>query len=78
MEKRPEAILAFLNSVTPRIGPANALGLAKDAHMNAIFEMLKGLGVSSNTIDTAIERHLKQTAQNVLQTPVLSPIQKLP
>ena len=72
-----DVILTFLNAVTPRVGPVNAVGLIKDTHIGAVLDLLKELGVSQEKIDATIERYLKQTAQNVMNTPVPSPIQKL-
>jgi hypothetical protein len=74
---KPDSILTFLNAVTPRVGPVNAVNLIKDAHLGAFRELFKELGLSDKKITEVIDRHLQQTAQNVLKTPTPSPIQKL-
>lgn len=77
--KQADPVLTFLNAVTPRVGPANAIGLLKDVQLAAVIDILKSkLGVSQETIDKTVEAHMKKTAQDVVKsTPVPSPIQRL-
>lgn len=70
-----DPMLLFLQAVTPRVGPVNAVGLAKDAHLSAFVELFKELGLSQQKITEVIERHLKKTAQDILNVPTPSPFQ---
>jgi len=74
---KPDHVLAFLNTVTPRLGPANAINLLKDAHIVAFRELFETAGVPKQKVDETIERHIQQMAQNVLKTPTPSPFSKL-
>ena len=74
MTKDP--VLEFLNTVTPRVGPANAVGLLKDAHFSAFKQLFVEAGLKSERVDEVVHLHLTQTAQNILKNvPVPSPIQ---
>jgi len=72
-------VISFLNAMTPRVGPVNAIGLLKDAQLNAFREILVNvLKVPADVVEQTVKRHLKQTAQGILQAPVPSPIQVQP
>ncbi len=75
----PKEIEVFLNTVSSRVGPVNAMNLLKDARSNAFVEMFKKLGLSENEINEITNRHLQQISQNIVKTvPVVSPIQNHP
>ena len=66
-----------MNAVTPRVGPANAIGLMKDANLAAFRQLFIELGISEAHVEEVIKTHLTKTAQNILKMPMPSPIQKL-
>ncbi len=69
----PDTTLEFLNKVTPRIGPANAINLLKDAHLTAFRQLFVEAGVSEKRVQEIIDGALQKTAQNILEMPVPSP-----
>lgn len=74
MEKDNYAV--FLNTLTPRVGPANAMNLMKDVQLGAYKDLFIKLGVSKEEIEEVINKHLKEIAQKVLSSvPVPSPFQ---
>ncbi len=75
MVTKPDPVLVFLNEVTPRVGPANAVSLARDAHSSAYLALFKKLGLSEEDIATEINTQLAKMAQNIKMMPTPSPIQ---
>lgn len=75
MRKNTSADVEFLNMITPRVGPANALSILKDAKNNAFIEMFKELGLTESKINEIMDKHLTKIAQKVQNLPVRSPIQ---
>ena len=79
MNNLPKEIEIFLEKVSSRIGPANAINLLKDARINAMLEMFKDLGLSDQKINEITNRHLQQVSDDIVtKVPVLSPIQNRP
>lgn len=77
--KTEDQILVFLNKVTPRIGPVNAINLLRDTRANALQEMIQKLGMPIEQIEEINNRHMNQQADNIVKNvPVVSPIQKHP
>lgn len=74
---KEDKILVFLQQVSPRIGPANAVNMLKDVHLQAYRQLFIELGVSEAHITEVIDAQLSKMAQNILKMPVPSPIQKL-
>lgn len=75
--KEQQQITVFLNAVTPRVGPVNAIALLKDVRTNAILDVLKELGASQESIDNAMEKRIQETAQNIQKMPMPSPYQRV-
>jgi hypothetical protein len=74
----PVYVAEFINSVAQRIGPANAIGLLKDAQINALRKVLVNeLGVADEKIEKEMQHQLKETAQNIIKMSVPSPLQFL-
>ncbi|MCR4276380.1 MAG: hypothetical protein NUV90_03280 [Candidatus Parcubacteria bacterium] len=65
----PAHVIEFMSSIAMRLGPANAIGLLKDAQLTALRRILvEELGVSDEKIEKIMEREMKKTAQNVIKT----------
>ena len=74
-----ESVDLFLNKVSSRIGPANAIGLLQDARLNALYEMVRKLGLSEEDIKAINDKHLEQVSSDIIsKVPILSPIQNRP
>ena len=73
---KQDTTLEFLNLVTSRIGPANATGLLKDAHIQAFLTLFKELGVSEQHFQEVLDVKLKEIAQNIKKMPVPSPFKQ--
>ena len=68
--------LTFLNAITPRVGPGNAISLMRDSYVSAFMELILDLGITKDKADSVVKKHLEKTVQNVnLQVPVRSPFQ---
>ena len=65
--------LEFLQAVTSRVGPVNAVGLMKDATINAFRQLFSEIGIPKERVDKVINHHLQKTAQTVMSMPSPSP-----
>lgn len=77
MNQSQDKVLVFLQQVTPRVGPANAMGLLKDTHLQAFRKLFVELGMTEKHIEEVVESCMNETAQNILKMPVPSPIQRV-
>ncbi len=71
---QPDFIPEFLNKVSPRIGPVNAIGLLRDAQLTVFRQLFNELGITNERMNEAVKSHLMKTAQDILNMPVPSPI----
>ncbi len=63
----------FLEKVAPKIGPGSAFGLARDARMEAMEELIikKGL-VTEEEVTQGQENQLEKLAEDILKMPPIS------
>lgn len=75
----PTTEIAFLNLVTPRVGPVNAINAVHAARINALCALLvsKGL-VTQQELNKAIGENLDKVSTQMLALAVPSPMQNRP
>lgn len=72
----PSHVLEFFATVTPRVGPLNAMGLLQDVQLTAYRRILtEELGIADERIEMEVQKQIKEMAQNIMKMPVPSPIQ---
>ena len=74
--QKEDKVLTFLQKTSPRIGPVNAMNMLKDAQLAAFRQLFTELGLTESHIDEIFESHLTKMAQNIMNMPVPSPIQR--
>lgn len=66
----------FLNWITPRIGPVNAINAAHSAKTNALVELLIEKGFCSRKeVEEKYSAEFQKIQKQILSMPVVSPIQ---
>ncbi len=69
----------FMNWVTPRVGPVNAVNFAHSARINAVVEVLieKGL-VTKEEMEAKLAEVFEKIKSQCAAMPVVSPMQNRP
>jgi hypothetical protein len=63
----------FLNKISPKIGPKNALDLARDSRIKSLERVLiEKCGIVQADIDSAVEKELEALAENIERMPPIS------
>lgn len=75
VQTQQDPILTFLQQVTPKVGPANAVSMIRDAQLEAFRKLFLEMGITEAHINEVVNASLVKVANDILKMPVASPVQ---